>query len=91
MDEIGYTGITGYGMTESQMQSLGLYISAPRATPETDHIFPEPGLFYVDDAGILNLVDISTAPFMRPDLAIVLNGIKFTKEKGFPIRGRHGL
>ena len=91
IESIGYNGAVGYGLTEDQMQALGLYISAPRSPPETDHNFPEPGLFYVDADGVLSLVDISNAPFMRPDLQQVLDGILFAREKGFPIRGRHGL
>lgn len=91
LDEIGYGGLAAFGMTIPQMQSLGLYLSDPRDPPETDHVFPEPGLFYVDDAGVLSLVDISSAPFLRPDLQSVLDGIIFTRSKGFPIRGRHGL
>ena len=88
--EIGYTGDVGYGMTEAQMQSLGLHISAPRTPPETDHVFPEPAVFFVDEAGVLSLSDVGSAPFLRPDLEGVLNGIIFTREKGFPIRGTYG-
>lgn len=91
IDEIGYTGDVAYGLTIPQMQSLGLHLSAPRTPPETDHVFPEPGLFFVDEEGVLSLVDIGSAPFLRPDLEGVLNGIKFTREKGFPIRGRYGV
>ena len=87
----GFTGEVGYGMTIAQMQSLGLHLSAPRPDPETDHVFPEPGLFYVDADGVLSLSDVGSAPFLRPDLEGVLNGIIFTREKGFPIRGRYGV
>ncbi|WP_199609108.1 redoxin domain-containing protein [Flocculibacter collagenilyticus] len=34
-----------YGLTIKQMKMLGLYISDPRSPKETDHPFPEPGLF----------------------------------------------
>ncbi len=91
MDEIGYTGDVAFGLTIPQMQSLGLHLSAPRTPPETDHVFPEPGLFFVNEEGLLSLVDIGSAPFLRPDLEGVLNGIIFTREKGFPIRGRYGV
>ncbi|MEL6640328.1 MAG: redoxin domain-containing protein [Pseudomonadota bacterium] len=91
MDEIGYTGDVAYGLTIAQMQDLGLHLSAPRTPPETDHVFPEPGLFFVDEEGLLSLVDIGSAPFLRPDLEGVLNGIIFTRSKGFPIRGRYGV
>lgn len=91
MDDIGYTGDVAYGLTIEQMQAFGLHLSAPRTPPETDHVFPEPGLFFVDEAGLLSLVDIGSAPFLRPDLEAVLNGIIFTRSKGFPIRGRYGV
>ncbi|MEL6572771.1 MAG: redoxin domain-containing protein [Pseudomonadota bacterium] len=91
MNEIGYTGDVAYGLTIEQMQALGLHLSAPRTPPETDHVFPEPGLFFVDAEGRLSLVDIGSAPFLRPDLEGVLNGIIFTRSKGFPIRGRYGV
>ena len=91
LTEIGYAGDAGYGLTETQMQGLGLYISAPRNPPDADHIFPEPGLFFVEADGTLSLVDVSNAPFLRPDLRGVLDGIRFGREKGFPVRGRHGL
>ncbi len=44
---------------------------------ETDHRFPEPALFVVNPQGVLHLVDIANAPFLRPDL----------DRKAYPIRG----
>lgn len=86
VEEVGVTVPVGYGLTRSQMQDLGLYISVPRPN-ETDHEFPEPGLFVVNDGGQVQIVDISNAPFARPDLAAILNGIGFIRERGYPIRG----
>lgn len=77
----------GYGLTPEQMRTLGLYISEPRSPQETDRLFPEPGLFVVNPDGRAHIVDVSNAPFARPDLASVLNGIKFIREKNYPIRG----
>ena len=77
----------GYGLSQEQMRSLGLYISEPRSPQETDRPFPEPGLFVINPQGQVQIVDISNAPFARPDLSSVLNGIKFVKEKHYPIRG----
>lgn len=77
----------GYGLTLDQMRSLGLYISEPRSPQETDRPFPEPGLFVVNPEGRAQIIDISNAPFARPDLANVLAGIKFAREKQYPIRG----
>ncbi len=70
-----------------QMRELGLYISEPRSPQETDRPFAEPGLFVTNPDGVLQIVDISNAPFARPDLQGVLNGLKFIQEKDYPIRG----
>jgi peroxiredoxin len=74
-------------LSENQMRALGLYISEPRSAQETDRPFPEPGLFVTNRHGVLQIVDISNAPFARPDLQGVLNGLKFIQEKDYPIRG----
>lgn len=77
----------GYGLTTAQMRALGLYISEPRSPQETDRPFPEPGLFVINPDGKAQIIDVSNAPFARPDLSAVLNGVKFVREKNYPIRG----
>ncbi|MGD9837798.1 MAG: peroxiredoxin-like family protein [Afipia sp.] len=77
----------GYGLTVDQMRVLGLYISEPRSSQETDRPFPEPGLFVINPEGRIHVVDISNAPFARPDLVGVLKGLQFIQEKQYPIRG----
>jgi peroxiredoxin len=69
------------------MRQLGLYISEPRSPQETDRPFPEPGLFVINPEGRLHIVDISNAPFARPDLEGVLNGLKHIQTRNYPIRG----
>jgi peroxiredoxin len=77
-----------YGLTEEQMKDLGLYISVPRSEKETDHNFSEPGLFIVNEEGNLQAIDISNAPLLRPELDIIVNGIKFVRSQpDYPIRG----
>ena len=85
--EHGWRFPVGYGMTLDQMRQLGLYISEPRSPQETDRPFSEPGLFVVNPQGNVQILDISNAPFARPDLATILMGIKFVAEKGYPVRG----
>lgn len=85
--EHGWRFPLGYGLTLDQMRSLGLYISEPRSPQETDRPFAEPGLFVINPEGRLQIIDISNAPFARPDLATVLMGIKFVQDKGYPVRG----
>jgi len=79
----------GYGLSVAQMQALGLYVSDPRSPQETDRPFPEPGLFVVNAEGLIQMVDVSNAPFLRPDLAGVLSGITFIRNNDYPIRGTH--
>ena len=85
--EFGWRFPVGYAMTRDQMTTLGLYISEPRSPQETDRPFPEPGLFVVNPDNRLQIIDISNAPFARPDLAAVLNGLKFIIAKNYPVRG----
>lgn len=78
-----------HGLTEDQMQKLGLYISSPRSSKETDHNFPEPGLFVINQNDVLQVADISNSPFTRPDLARLVTGLKWIKNpsNNYPIRG----
>lgn len=87
--EEGWRFPVAYGLTIDQMKSLGLYVSSPRSPQEADLPFPEPGLFVVNPQGQLQIIDVSNAPFSRPDLDMVLRGIKFIQEKNYPIRGTY--
>jgi peroxiredoxin len=83
----GWRFPVGYGLSMEQMRALGLYISEPRSPQETDRPFAEPGLFVINPEGRVQIADISNAPFARPDLTGILNGIKLIKERNYPIRG----
>jgi peroxiredoxin len=85
--EEGWRFPVGYDLTLEQMRTLGLYISDPRSPQETDRPFAEPGLFVVNAEGRVQVIDISNAPYARPDLAGLLSGIKNTREKNNPVRG----
>ena len=87
VSEEGWRFPVGYGLTTDQMRQLGLYISEPRSPQETDRPFAEPGVFVINPQGKVQIVDISNAPFARPDLAGILQGLKFVREKQYPIRG----
>ncbi len=80
-----------YGLTNEQMQTLGLYISDPRSPEETDHAFAEPGLFVVNASGNIQVVDISNNPFVRPELQALVNGLAWIRnpENNYPVRGMH--
>ncbi|MDJ0957320.1 MAG: redoxin family protein [Arenicellales bacterium] len=80
-----------YGLTIEQMRELGLYVSHPRSEKETDHPFPEPGLFVINDKDQVQVVDISNNPFVRPALEQLVSGLKWIKnpENNYPIRGTY--
>jgi alkyl hydroperoxide reductase subunit AhpC len=87
MAEIQPNFPVGYGLSIAEMHQLGLYVSNPRSPQETDQPFAEPGLIVVTPKGEAQIIDISNAPFARPDLAAILKGLQFIQEKGYPIRG----
>jgi len=81
----------GYDLTLEQMRELGLYISDPRSAAETDRPFSEPGFFVINSEGKAQVIDVSNAPFSRPDLDTMLMGLTFIRnpENNYPIRGTH--
>lgn len=85
--EFGWRFPVGFGLTIAQMHELGLYVSTPRSTQETDRPFAEPGLFLINPEGNVQIVDISNAPFSRPDLAAIARGAKRIQDMNYPIRG----
>lgn len=89
MADLEPTYKVGYGLSIEQMRSLGLYISDPRSPQETDRPFAEPGVFLINDQGTVQMIDISNAPFSRPDLEALISGIEFIRSNDYPIRGTH--
>ena len=87
VEDTGTSVAMGYDMTLAQMAELGLYVSDPRSPQETDRPFAEPGLFVLNGDGDVQILDVSNAPFARPDLEVLAGGIKFVRENGYPIRG----
>jgi peroxiredoxin len=87
--EFGWRFPVGHDLSLAQMQALGLYVSTPRSAQETDRPFAEPGLFLINPEGRVQIVDISNAPFARPDLAAIARGAKRIQEMSYPIRGTH--
>lgn len=80
-----------FGLSIEQMQQLGVYISSPRSPQETDHPFAEPGLFVINEKDQVQIIDISNGPFVRPELNILLSGIRFIRDpdNNYPIRGTY--
>ncbi len=86
--ECGWKFPIGWGLSVDEMRRLGLYVSDPRSPQETDRPFSEPGLFVLNPAGEAQIIDVSNAPFARPDLKALLKGVQFVMSKDYPIRGR---
>lgn len=86
--ECGWKFPVGYDLSIDEMRQLGLYISDPRSPQETDRSFAEPALFVINPDGNTQIIDISNAPFARPDLKSLFKGLQFVMSKDYPIRGR---
>ncbi len=83
----GLTGLRlGYGLTEAQARAWGLYLSEAIKEAEIP-LFCEPGLFLIDRAGRLYMVNVSSMPFARPDVASLPGRLKFAVENSYPARG----
>ena len=85
-DEVGLKQPVAHSLSVEQMRRLGLYVSEPRPT-ETDRPFPEPGVFVVNEQGRAHIIEIANAPFIRPEPALVLRGIRHIRTNDYPIRG----
>ncbi len=86
-DEAGLDMAVAYGLTIDRARELGLYISTPLDSTETDQPFAEPGLFLIRPDGGLHVSEVSSAPFCRPDLEIIKMGLNYVVEKDYPPRG----
>lgn len=85
--EFGWGFDLGYGLTEDQMSTLGLFVTEPLSPAETDRRFAEPGTFVIRPDGSQILVAISNGPAARPELAELLDGMIFNKNNDRPARG----
>lgn len=81
----------GYDLSMEQMQRLGLFISEPRLGMDAERPFSEPGLFVINNAGKLQIIDISNVPFARPSVRSLVMGINFLRNRAeeFPINGTY--
>lgn len=86
--EHGWSFPVGYDLSPDDMRTLGLFVSDPLSPREADRPFAEPGLFVINPGGATQIIDVSNAPFARPDLKGVLDGLRFVQARGYPVRGR---
>jgi peroxiredoxin len=75
-----------YDLGTDDMHRLGLYISPPQHG-ETSRPFAEPALFVVNPDGRTQVIAITNAPFSRPDLQTVLDGLRAAQDEHAPIHG----
>ncbi len=87
IEKFGWTFDIGYDLQEPEMRAMGLYVSDPLSTQETDRRFAEPGIFCLRPDGTAQIVAISNGPAARPDLDELLDGMIFTIENDRPVRG----
>jgi peroxiredoxin len=87
-EELALKSTVAYSLSIPQMKQLGLYLSDPRPN-EIDYVFPEPGLFLINTNAEIHIVEISNAPFIRPDIDLIIRGINHIKTNKYPIRGTH--
>lgn len=76
-----------YGLSIDQARDLGLYISTPMDSTETDQPFAEPGMFFIRPDGGLHFAEVASAPFCRPDLEMIKAGVGVIQENDYPARG----
>jgi peroxiredoxin len=75
-----------YDLSTDDMHRLGLYVSPPQPG-ETGRPFAEPALFVVNPDGRTQVIAVTNAPFSRPDLQTVLDGLRAAQDEHAPIHG----
>lgn len=78
----------GYGLSVEQAKAWGLFLSEGRTEKEPE-LFAEPGLALVKPDGTLYMLEMGSAPFVRPDLKFLLSKLDFIIEKDYPPRGTY--
>ena len=76
-----------HSMSEETAREWGLYISDKREGSDEPDRFSEPGLFLIRPDGTLYMAQVQSAPFTRPSLDQLLEGVKVITEKDYPPRG----
>ena len=87
IEENGWTLPVAHSLTEANSRQLSLYVTEHDADYELTGRYAEPGLFLVNPDGLVQSMERSNSPSIRPDLEVVLDGIIGTQERNLPIRG----
>ena len=76
-----------HDLSEEQAREWGLYISQKREGSEEPEKFSEPGLFLLKPDRSVFFAVTQSAPFTRPSLDQLLEGIDFVTKNDYPTRG----
>ena len=76
-----------HSLDEEIARQWGLYISEKREGSEEPDRFSEPGLFLIKPDMSLYFAVVQNAPFTRPSLDELIEGIDFVTAKDYPTRG----
>lgn len=87
IEENSWTLPVAHSLTEANSRQLSLYVTEHDADYELTGRYSEPGLFLVNPDGLIQSMERSNSPSIRPDLEVVLDGIVGTQERNLPIRG----
>lgn len=85
VQELGLRFPLGFGLTVDQMREFGLYVSP--ADGDVDHEFAEPAVFVIRENSRLHFACVGNAPYGRPPLSDVLDGIKKAHEDALEPHG----
>ena len=89
VDENSWTLPVAHSMSTDECRRLSLYLTPHTPDSELEGPYSEPGLFLINPQGQTQVIAISNSPSVRPDLAVVLDGIIGTQERNLPIRGTY--
>ena len=87
ISEFSWSFPVGFGLTETDMRRMGVYVSDPLSPDEADGRFSEPAVFVLRPDATIQIAAISNGPSARPDLAELLDGMIFTINNQKPARG----
>ena len=76
-----------HSLGEDQAREWGLFISQKRADSDEPEVFSEPGLFLLRPDRKIFLEIVQSAPFTRPGLDDLIEGIDLVLAKDYPPRG----
>lgn len=76
-----------YNLPEQEAREWGLYISEKRGGSEEPDLFSEPGLFVVRPDMTLFFAETQSAPFTRPSINQLLEGLDYAVKNDYPARG----